>query len=310
LQTIDDLLIIEYRLDFMLYWIAFAFAGVALLVMGVTIFRHWREIRLINPESIKEERERRKRDELILQRLERIKADKLGPITLGCKRLAVYGKTVFHAAYIRLIRLEKFYNQAKSPFAFIAPSAKERIKAILDEARSLARDQKFADAEKRYLEVLAIDARNWDAYKGLGLIYIKQKLWQQAKETFEFLQKIKKADDTVFAALAEIAENEQDFIKAEELRRKAVEFRPRLANRQAEMALFYLERREPGKAWPFAKRANELDQKSARYLEISLDVAILLGDRLEAQRRYDKLRLLSEDRPKLQAYKDKIDALG
>lgn len=294
----------------MIYWITLAIAGVALLIMAVTLFRHWREIRLIDPGSIQEERERRKRDELILQRLERIRSDKFGPLALGFKRLAVWGKTVFHAAYIRLIRLEKFYTQAKSPFAFIAPSAKERIKLILDEARSLARDQKFAEAEKRYLEILSIDARHWDAYKGLGLIYIKQKLWQQAKETFEFLSKSKKADDAVFAALAEISENDGDFVKAEDFRKKAVEFRPRLANRQSEMASFYLERGEPQKAWPFAKRANELDPKSARYLEISLDTAILLGDRLEAQRRYDKLRLLSEDRPKLQAYKDKIDALG
>jgi tetratricopeptide (TPR) repeat protein len=294
----------------MIYWISFAVAGVALLVMLVTLFRHWREIRLIDPDSIQEERERRKRDELILHRLERIKADKFGPLSLGFRRLAVLGKVVFHGAYIRLIRLEKFYSQAKAPFAFIAPSAKERLKLILDEARSLARDQKFAEAEKRYLEILALDARHWDAYKGLGLIYIKQKLWQQAKETFEFLAKSKKADDTVYASLAEIAENTGDASKAEELRLKAVEFRPRLANRQAEMASFYLDRDEPQKAWPFAKQASELDQKSARYLEISLDTAILLGDRLEAQKRYDKLRLLSEDRPKLQAYREKIDALG
>lgn len=294
----------------MIYWISFAVAGVALAVILVTLFRHWREIRLIDPESIQEERERRKRDELMLQRLERIKADKFGPLSLGLKRLAVWGKTLFHAAYIRLIRLEKFYAQAKSPFAFIAPSAKERIKLILDEARSLARDLKFAEAEKRYLEILSLDARHWDAYKGLGLIYIKQKLWQQAAETFEFLVKSKKADDAVYAALAEIAENAGDWAKAEDLRRKAVDFRPRLANRQAEMAQFHLERGNPQKAWPFAKQANELDPKSARYLEISLDTAILVGDRLEAQRRYDKLRLLSEDRPKLQAYREKIDAMG
>lgn len=294
----------------MIYWISFAVAGVALLVMAVTLFRHWREIRLIDPDSIQEERERRKRDELILHRLERIKADKLGPLSLASKRLTVWGKVLFHAAYIRLIRLEKFYSQAKAPFAFIAPSAKEKLKLILDEARSLARDQKFAEAEKRYLEILALDARHWDAYKGLGLIYIKQKLWQQAKETFEFLSKSKKADDTVYASLADIAENTGDLAKAEELRLKAVEFRPRLANRQAEMASFYLDRDEPQKAWPFAKQASELDQKSARYLEISLDTAILLGDRLEAQKRYDKLRLLSDDRPKLQAYREKIDALG
>ncbi|MBI5654518.1 hypothetical protein HZC53_02605 [Candidatus Uhrbacteria bacterium] len=294
----------------MFYWISLALAVIALGVICVTLFRHWREIRLINPESIQEERERRKREELIMQRFERMKSDKFGPLVQLAKRAILAGKTVFHAAYIKLIRLEKYYNQAKSPFSFIAPSAKERIKTLLDEARSLQRDMKWADAERRYLDVLALDARNWDAYKGLGLIYLKQKLYPQAKETFDFLLKMKKADDVCYAALADIAESKEEWGLAEDMRKKAVDFQPRLANRQAELAQFYLERKLTDKAWTFAKRAAELEPKSAKYLELSLDVAILVRDRLEAQRRYDKLRLLSEDRPKLQAFKDKIEGIS
>ncbi len=294
----------------MFYWISLSLAVIALIVIGVTLFRHWREIRLINPDSIKEERERRKREELIMQRFERMKSDRIGPIVMLLKRGVIAVKTVFHAAYIRLIRLEKYYNQAKSPFSFITPSSKERIKVLLDEARSLQRDLKWADAEKRYIDVLAMDARNWDAYKGLGSIYLKQKLYPQAKETFEFLLKVKKADDICYASLADIAEAEENWAVAEDMRKKAVEFQPRLPNRQAELAQYYLDRKMTQKAWPFAKRAHELDPKSAKYLEISLETAILLGDRLEAQRRYDKLRLLSEDRQKMQAIKDKIEGMG
>jgi len=88
-----------------------------------------------------------------------------------------------------------------------------------------------------------------------------------------------------------------------------VEFRPRLPQRHAEMAEFYLARTQPLKAWPFARRAAELDQRSAKYLELSLETAILLGDRTEAHRRYDKFRLLSDDRAKAQSFKEKIDAL-
>lgn len=294
----------------MFYWISLTLAVIALGVICVTLFRHWREIRLINPESIQEERERRKREELIMQRFERMKSDKFGPIAQLAKHAILAGKTVFHAAYIKLVRLEKYYNQAKSPFSFIAPSAKERIKTLLDEARSLQRDMKWADAERRYLDVLAMDARNWDAYKGLGLIYLKQKLYPQAKETFDFLLKMKKADDVCYAALADIAESKEEWGLAEDMRKKAVDFQPRLANRQAELAQFYLERKLTDKAWIFAKQAAELEPKSAKYLELSLETAILVRDRLEAQKRYDKLRLLSEDRPKLQAFKDKIEGMG
>ena len=60
-------------------------------------------------------------------------------------------------------------------------------KSTIEEARSLARDLKYGDAERKYLEVLGLDKRNVEAYKGLAALYLKQKMLPQAKETFEFL---------------------------------------------------------------------------------------------------------------------------
>jgi len=290
--------------------ISLSILALAVIVMAVLVLRHWKEIRLLNPDSIQEERERQKRDELLQQRFVRMTKEKIGPIKTLVFHVTTQIKKGYHAVYLKYVRLEKFYSQAKSPFATVAPSVKDRIKVLLDEARSLARDLKWADAERRYLEVLGTDARNVDAYKGLGTIYLKQKLYPQARETFEYLVKSKKADDIAFAALAEIEEANGNLTAAEANRRSAIEVRPRLANRHAELADFYLAHDQATKAWPYAKRANELDPKSAKYLELSLEVAILLGDRNEAKRRYDKLRLLSEDHPRLQSLKDRIEAIA
>jgi tetratricopeptide (TPR) repeat protein len=294
----------------MLLIILLSITALSVIVMAGLVLRHWKEIQLLNPDSIKEERERQKRDDLLQQRFVRMTKEKVGPIKAVVLRGTTEVKKLYHAVYLKYVRLEKFYSQAKSPFAAVAPSVKDRIKLLLDEARSLARDLKWADAERRYLEVLGTDQRNVDAYKGLGMIYLKQKLYPQARETFEYLVKSKKADDIAFAALAEIEEAEGNMTAAEAMRRSAIEVRPRLANRHADLAEFYVARDQVARAWPYAKRANELDPKSAKYLELSLEVAILLGDRNEAKRRYDKLRLLSEDQPKLQALKDRIEAIA
>jgi tetratricopeptide (TPR) repeat protein len=293
----------------MIYWITLSIVGICIIVMGVTLFRHWMEIRLLNPDSIAEEREKQKLDQLLMQRLTRKKTEKVAPFKTLLHQLVLAGKTGFHAAYIRLVRLEKLYKQAAAPFAMMAPAIKDRVKLLLDDARSLARDMKWADAERRYLEILAIDKRNFEAYKGLGAIYLKQKLYPQAKETYEFILRSRKADDASYAAMAEIAESEGDMKKAEDMRLKAVEAGPRLANRHAELASFYINGGKPDKAWESAKRCTELDPKSAKYLELSLEAAILLRDLPEAKRRYDKLRVLSDDRPRLQAIKSRIDAI-
>jgi tetratricopeptide (TPR) repeat protein len=293
----------------MLFWIALPIAVASLVVIAVLFGRHWKELRLLDPTSIKEERMRQVRDKIINQRFGRIKSSTLAPVSSMAKRGALAGKTAFHAAYLKLIQLDRFYKQAKTPLVSIAPSMQDRIRSILDEARSLARDLKWADAERRYLEVLTFDNRNADAYKGLGSLYLKQRLYPQAKETFEFLVKAHMADDACYAGLADVADAEGDFAAEEQMRHKALELQPRRADRHAELADFYLARSQPGKAWPLAKRASDLEPKSVKYLLTAIDAAILTGNRLEARKRYDKLRLSSVDQQKLQSLKERIDAM-
>jgi tetratricopeptide (TPR) repeat protein len=294
----------------MLYGILLIIAAIALAICLLTIVRHWKEIQLLNPDSIKEERMRQKRDEIIRNRFERVKSGAVSPLRTVVQHGLLAGKKAFHGAYIKLIRLDRFYKQAKAPFAAMAPSGKEKVRLLLDEARSLARDLKWADAERRYLEALSMDERNLDAYKGLAQIYLKQKLYPQAHETFEFLIKTRQADASCYAGMGEVYEAEGDQMKAEQMYLKAVELQPRLAHWSAELARFYLEQDEPAKAWPFLQKALEREKKSAKYLEMSVETAIQLGRREDARRLYDAFRIASEDRPKLQAMKDRIEGMG
>ncbi|MFA6447327.1 MAG: hypothetical protein WCW31_03680 [Patescibacteria group bacterium] len=296
-------------MPWILLWIFLALAVLCAAAAFVVLYKHWPEIRLLDPDSIKEEKERQKRNELVQERFKRFQTGKTAPIKYLFQRAVYEGKTAFHGAYLKLIRLNKLYEQAKAPFAKVAPSQRERMKTLLDEARSLARDLKWAEAEKRYLEVLLMDNRNPEAYKGIGLIYLKQRILPQAKETFEYLIKMKQADDAVYAGMAEVAELEGNLALAEDMRRQAVELRPRLSNRHAELAKFYMERGDASKAWPSAKRATDLEPKSAKYQELALECLIQLGDHAEAKKRYEKLRLLSEDHQRLQKLKERIEKI-
>jgi tetratricopeptide (TPR) repeat protein len=293
----------------LLSFIAFPIAGIGLIVSATLIGRHWKELRLLDPLSIKEERERRQRDALIQRRFERLHADKIEPFRKIGERLKQAARKSYHRTYERLQAFEALYKNIKHPFSAVTPTTRDRIQTLLRDARSLIRDLKWADAERRYLEVLSIDTHQAEAYRGLGEIYLKQKLYPQAKETFEFLVKMKEADDGTYAGLAEIAEEQGDLEEAEDMRLKAVEHNPRQAHRHAQLAEFYIEQDEPTKAWPSAKRASDLEPMSAKYLECSLEVAILLGDRKEARQRYDRLRLLAEDRTKFQSWREKVEAL-
>lgn len=289
--------------------ISFLVAAIALGLAMFIVMKHWSEIRLLDPQSIREERLKTERKKVIERRFERVAADRMASVSRVGREVGRRAKERYRRTVERLQSLDQVYKNVTSPLAAMAPSQRERIKTLLSEARSLMRDLKWADAERRCLEVLSMNAREAESYKLLGQIYLKQKLYPQAKETFEYLVKTKKSDDATFAGLADIAEAGGDLTKTEAMRLKAVEASPRQPHRQAEAAQFFLSRGEPGRAWPFAKRASELEKQSAKYLELSLETAIVLGDRNEAEARYRRLRLLSDDSQRFQAWKEKIDAL-
>lgn len=289
--------------------ISFALAAIALAFAVSIVARHWKEIRLLDPDSIREERLKREREKVIQRRFERLHADRLASFSRFARQVGKRATESYRRAYRRLQSFDTVYKSVAAPLVAMAPSQRERIKTLLAEARSLMRDLKWADAERRCVEVLSMDPRQTEAYRLLGQIYLKQKLYPQAVETFEYLMKTRKADDATYAGLADIADASGDRVRTEAMRLKAVDASPRQAHRHAEAAMFYLASGDPTRAWPFAKRAVELESGSAKYLELSLDAAILLGDRNEAETRYRRLRLLSDDPQRFQSWKEKIDAL-
>ena len=289
--------------------VSYSIAAIALVVMGLLVVKHWKEVRLLDPMSIKEEQTKKKREEMLQRRFERMSSDRIEAVKRAGRQIGRSATQSYRRLYRRLQSFENIYRETSNPLSTMAPSLRERIKTLLSDARSLMRDLKWADAERRLLEVLALDKRNEDAFRQLGQIYLKQKLYPQAKETFEFLQKIGKADDASFAGLAEIAEAEGNLALAELMRKKAIEASPRQPHRYAELAQFYLDQDKPEQAWPNAQKASELEAGSAKYLELSLETAILLGDQEEARARYNRLRLLIDDQARFQMWKEKIDAL-
>ncbi len=276
---------------------------------GFLLARRWTDLRLLDPLTIKEEQYRAKRETMIRKRFERMRAERSQPFRRLGRAFTRQVGALYDGATHRLRAIESSYGSVKSPFSSLTPTTRERIKLLLTEARSLMRDVKWAEAEKRFLDVLALDPHHVEAYKGLGQIYLKQKLYPQAQETFSFILKMKRADDATYAALAEIEEAAGHWHEAELYRLHAVESGGKQAYRHAELAQHYIEAGDLLKAWPPAKRAVELEPNSAKYVEQALEIAVGMGDPQEARIWYQKFRLLSDDRSRFQYWREKVEAL-
>lgn len=276
---------------------------------GWLLSRRWTELRLLDPLTIKEEQHRTKREAMIRKRFDRMRNERSQPFRRLGRAFARQMETWYDGAVGRLRAIEQSYTATKSPFASIAPTTHERIKTLVTEARSFMRDTKWAEAEKRFLDVLALDPHHVEAYKGLGQIYLKQKLYPQAQETFSFILKMKRADDATYAALADIEEAAGHWHEAELHRLQAVDLGGKQSIRHSELAQHYLETGELLKAAPAVKHAVELEPNSAKYVEQALDIAVRVGDAQEARAWYQKFRLLSDDRLRFQYWREKVEAL-
>ena len=276
---------------------------------GMLLARRWTELRLLDPLTIKEEQHRTKRESMIRKRFERMREERGRPFKQLTRATRRKIEQWYEDIAKKLSAIEHAYGSSRTALSSLTPTTHERIKVLIGEARSLMRHLKWADAEKRYLDVLALDPHHVDAYKGLGQIYLKQKLYPQAQETFSFILKMKRADDATYAALAEIEEAAGRLPEAELYRLQAVDLGAKQAHRHAELAQHYLDAGALVKAMSATKRAVDLEEGSAKYVELALDIAVKMADAVEARFYYQKFRLLSDDRVRFQFWREKVEAL-
>ncbi|MEN9558351.1 MAG: hypothetical protein RL141_720 [Candidatus Parcubacteria bacterium] len=287
----------------LLFWALIVIAAGTVGVMGVVLWRHWKEIRLLDPATIKAEQERQVRERIVRQRFDRRLRHLLAPVNR-------FGRL----AGSRMVQAYQSWEQRLSHTAGamhrdggIDPFIPGPLRDLLDEASAHLKKRAWAPAERLYLEVLKQDSRQLQAYRGLGELYMAQGMFAQAKETLLFLEQIQGCDDACYANLAAIAEAEKNMGEAEAMRKRAVDVAPQQALRHAELAAFYLAHGSPEYAWASAVRATDLEPGNPRSLELSIEAAILIRDREEAERRYEQLRPLVRDRQALQSLREKID---
>ncbi len=211
----------------MLYWIVpLVFALIALVIIVVLMIRKIPQLRALNVEETLEEKLRRKKEDLVLERLKRISDSRFGRLTskVGSifKGAMKFGRKTVH----RLKDLEEYYQELKESNEGVRKTDPEVVKRLLGEAGSLEKEEKYAAAEKKYVEIISHNPKHVEAYEELGHLYMKTKQMDQAKETFGFILNLHSDDASVLAAMGEISLGENEHEQALGYFEKAVAKRP------------------------------------------------------------------------------------
>ncbi len=247
----------------------------SLLALTAIALRHLPELRVLNIETDVQAKSHKKKEELILGRLLHGSAPmaKLGRAINGTtQHLRRIGRRSVH----RLRALESHYQDLKRRGKQKGNLSQDKLLHALDEAAVLAREEEWAQAEKKYIEIISLNPKEVKAYEHLGRLYTKTGQFDQADQCLRFAAKLRPDDASVRASLGELYMGNGQWTQALEELSLAIEKRPgnaKYLDRYIETAIALKNIEKANRALGQLKESNPENQKimefEARLEEIS-----------------------------------------
>ncbi|TAK03863.1 tetratricopeptide repeat protein [Patescibacteria group bacterium] len=234
-------------------------------VLGVIVVRKIPQLRVMETSTDSDERTRRVKEAIILDRVARLQSEKLGrlgrAVIAGGKGAMRLGRL----AVQRLYRMEQYYQKLKrAPSHAGAAVGPEAVRGMLEAAEAFAREGEPIQAEKKYIEAISHSPKCAEAYEGLGNLYFEVKQYDQAREALAFALRLSPGDASVHMSLADLDLAEGKTQAALAHLRESVEKRPhnpKYLDRYIETALLAKERKDAEKGIASLKASNPDNQK-------------------------------------------------
>lgn len=212
----------------MLFWlIPLIVLAVSALVALVVVLRHVPQLSVLDVDTIKEERTKRLKDRIILERFGRLHAKQFAWLRkLGTEAVSAVSKAGRRSVQ-RLYKLEQYYQRLKQVPGTTSAADPNAIKRSLDQAEEFVRDDEMVQAEKIYIEIISHNPKNVDAYEGLGNLYMKNHQHEQARETLRFALRLDADNASVLMSLGQLETAQDNHKEALDALRKAIAIRPK-----------------------------------------------------------------------------------
>ncbi|MCX6779763.1 MAG: tetratricopeptide repeat protein [Candidatus Magasanikbacteria bacterium] len=294
------------------------FLLVTLACLGVIGFIVWSkmpQISNLDTQNLPQEKTNRKKNEIILRRLD-VKShetkQKLGQKLKPLENF--WGKVqlkfrIYVGKIERLLHHEQMVKTKEEHSQLSNEELTTRLKSLIQEGTQYLEIGGFDRAEQSFIEAIKIDAKSADAYRGLAETYLRRGAREEAKQTFTFLHQLEPENDAVMVRLAQMAEEDDDVYQAIEYYQLAVVANDALSPRFAHLAELLLKVGQNDIAKEAIMQAVELEPQNPKYLDFLLETAILCQDKKLATEAFSKLRMSNPENSKLPEFKYRIDSL-
>jgi len=257
---------------------------VALIIIIIIIVRKFPVLAILDVGRIPGEKEAKFKEEIIKARVERdvaVLSGWFGRIWLWLeKRLGLVLRNW-------QTHLKKVKINYKVSIRVPKQKKQEQIKELFLAAEVATKKEDEEDVEDKLVEIISLDQKNLAAFVQLAELYTEQKKWTEARETYAYALKLARqkmrgdegAGETtpqqVCFALAGVEKEAGDSAAALENIREALEHEP----------------------------------NNPRYLDLILDLSIIIKDKNLAIEIWEKLATVNPENQKLEEWRDKIENL-
>lgn len=172
----------------MLYYVLpMAVIILSLGAIAMIVARKLPQLTLIDTESIPKEQNLARKKQIMDERVRRAAEDWSKGALKAVTPVAVGARDSFRRLFKRLLTIDRQFAISKPVDPDKGHDRAEKVRA---EAKKLIDENKFGEAEKKLISVLAFDELNDGVYRDLGDLYTRIKRHDRARDTYAFLVKV------------------------------------------------------------------------------------------------------------------------
>jgi len=237
----------------------------------------------IDVDQVSGEKERALKQQIIADRLRR-RLGKFGFFMIrSLKPISKFLRNNFDVVYDTLNAWQRTNVNRE---AELHQEIDKRIEMLLREAEEMTRAERLEAAEKKYIEIIGMDPKNFSAFRELGEVYYRNQSLNEARQTLEHALHLReKANEGSETPDLEIAQTYYF------------------------LALIHEDMGDLTKAMTALKKALKIENNSPRYLDRLIEVSILKKDKTAANSAYKKLAAANPENQKLVQFKERIAEL-
>ncbi len=253
---------------------------ISLSVIIVIVVRKFSVLANLNIETIQAEREAAFKEKIIGNRLKR-------------NFFRYYSK--FSRVLVPILKnLFSFLKKIYSRLLEIKETKKKsnyKSETLVDKefamAEELIKEEKYKEAENKYIEIIGKDPTNLKAFLKLGKFYYERKNYNEAKQSLEHALRL-------LEKKVNIHSNDNDNINSQ------------IAGIFFDIANINKDQGDINNALLYINRALSIEANNPRYLDTKLEISIINKDAKEARITLDRLKEVNPENKKLSDFENKI----